>query len=328
MGSRHRDARRRLALRPRDGRVTPARTLGADPSPKVPVMPLTRRSIGAVATILHPSERARVDAAGDGVYQTLHRRTLDEVAADLRAQRARAILLSVACCGPIESPHLAQLVREFPRIPTIALLSRVESATPQAVLSLGQCGIRELVDVRESAGWRDLRDALADEKTGDIVRLALGALSLDLIGVPEECWRFFDALFRAPTACLTVRMLAGRLGVLPSTLMSRFFRAELPAPKRYLAYARLMHAARAFENPGLSIANVSNQLDYSSPQSFSRHVRTLIGLSALEFRARYDGEGMLHRFREELVLPFLEKLRRFYPLSHGTRWSGVLRALA
>ena len=51
-------------------------------------------------------------------------------------------------------------------------------------------------------------------------------------------------------------------------------------------------------------------------------------MSALEFRARYDGEGMLQRFREELVIPHLERLRRFYPLSNGTRWTGVLRQLA
>jgi len=276
----------------------------------------------AVATILHPSERARVDAAGDGVYHTLHRQTVDEVAVDLRAQRVRAILLSVARCGPLECTHIARLVREFPRVPAIALLSRLEPATPQAVLSLGQCG------VREGTGWSDLRDALADEQSDDIIRLALGALSLDLIGVPDDCWRFFDALFRTPSSCPTVRTLAERLGVLPSTLMSRFFRARLPAPKRYLAYARLTHAARAFENSGLSIANVSNQLEYSSPQSFCRHVRTLVGMSALEFRARYDGEGMLQRFREELVIPHLERLRRFYPLSNGTRWTGVLRQLA
>jgi len=289
--------------------------------------PDPHRAVTAVATILHPAERARVDAAGDGVYHTLHRHTVDEVAHDLRSRRVRAILLSVARCGPLECPHIARLVREFPRVPAIALLSRIEPATPQAVLSLGQCGIREIVDVREGAGWGELRNALADEKCDDIIRLALGALSLDLIGVPDDCWRFFDALFRAPSTCPSVRLLAEGLGVLPSTLMSRFFRARLPAPKRYLAYARLTHAARAFENPGLSIANVANQLEYSSPQSFCRHVRTLIGMSALEFRARYDGEGMLQRFREELVLPFVEKLRRFYPLSNGTRWSGVLRSL-
>ena len=48
-------------------------------------------------------------------------------------------------------------------------------------------------------------------------------------------------------------------------------------------------------------------------------------MNALEFRARYDGEGMLQRFREELVLPFVPVLRRFQPLAMGTRWSGILR---
>ena len=58
--------------------------------------------------------------------------------------------------------------------------------------------------------------------------------------------------------------------------------------------ARLTHAAQVFENPGLSVANVANHLEYSSPQSFGRHVRTLLSMTALQFRQRYDGEGMLH----------------------------------
>ena len=76
----------------------------------------------------------------------------------------------------------------------------------------------------------------------------------------------FEALFLAPPKLSTVRQLSVQLGVLPSTLMSRFFRSGLPAPKRYLAEARLVRAARLFENPGFSIANVANHLDYSSPQ--------------------------------------------------------------
>jgi AraC-like DNA-binding protein len=79
--------------------------------------------------------------------------------------------------------------------------------------------------------------------------------------------------------------------------------------------ARLVRAAQLFENPGLSISNVANRLDYSSPQSFTRHVRGLIQLSAVEFRQRYDGEGMLQRFRSDLVNPFLSQLRTFTPLS-------------
>jgi hypothetical protein len=41
-----------------------------------------------VTTILAPSERSAVDAAGLGLYRTMHRSTLDEVRRDLRDQTA------------------------------------------------------------------------------------------------------------------------------------------------------------------------------------------------------------------------------------------------
>jgi AraC-like DNA-binding protein len=105
------------------------------------------------------------------------------------------------------------------------------------------------------------------------------------------------------------------LEVLPSTLMSRFFRAGLPAPKRYLAWARLVRAARLLENPGLSIADASNQLEYSSAQSFGRHVKTMLGVTAGQFRRVHDGQAMLHRFRDELLRPHRDKLLDLRPLS-------------
>ena len=105
--------------------------------------------------------------------------------------------------------------------------------------------------------------------------------------------------------------------------MSRFFRARLPAPKRYLAYTRLIRAARLFENTGLSVADVANHLDYSSPQSFGRHVRTLLHLTASEFRARYTGDTMSERFRADLVLPYLERLQTLRPLAVRATVRGV-----
>ena len=77
----------------------------------------------------------------------------------------------------------------------------------------------------------------------------------------------------------------------------------------------MIRAARLFENPGLSISDVANHLDYSSPQSFGRHVRSLLHITAGEFRCTYDGERMLGRFRTELVLPNVELLRRLRPLA-------------
>ena len=114
------------------------------------------------------------------------------------------------------------------------------------------------------------------------------------------------------------------LGVVPSTFMSRFFRAGLPAPKRYLATVRLVRAARLFENPGLSITHVANHLEYSSPQSFSRHVHTVLRCGAVEFRRKYNGEGMLEHMRQTLVLPYIDVLRRFEPFMTMPQWS-VLR---
>ena len=43
-------------------------------------------------------------------------------------------------------------------------------------------------------------------------------------------------------------------------------------------------------------------------------------MTALQFRRRYDGEGMLTRFREDLVLPYLTALRTLRPLTGGPGW--------
>ena len=268
-----------------------------------------------VSTMLTPTERLRVDAAGEGSYQTLHRNSVPELVRDIKENRANAVIFSVTRYDQRTQPSVAAMVREFPRVPTVALLSEVDGATAESVLSLGSSGVRHLIDVREPAGWRELRETLLSSQGDDIQRQALSQLALDLAGVPSDCWRFFESLFSSPPRLSTVRALARRLDVLPSTLMSRFFRAELPAPKRYLAMARLVRAARLFENPGFSVANVANHLDYSSPQSFGRHVKTLMGMTANQFRERYDGEGMLDHFRQSLILPNLKKLRLLHPLA-------------
>lgn len=273
-----------------------------------------------VATMLTPDERARVDAAGVGLYRTLHRDTMEDLLHDLRTRRATAVVVSVARCTSRDAARMATMVREFPRVPAVALLTQVERGTPEAVLSLGRSGIEYLVDVRSPGGWHALREVLGRGRSDPFRQLVLEILARDLAGAPRDCVRFFALLFQEAPQLTTVRALARRLGVVPSTLMSRFFRSGLPTPKRYLALSRLVRAARLFENPGLSVASVSNTLDYSSPQSFGRHVRAVLHMTAGEFRERYDGEGMFRCFRSELVLPFLPALRRFTPFDVRPGW--------
>ena len=273
-----------------------------------------------VTTILTPGERQRVDAAAEGLYSALHRESFDEVLADLRERRAGAVLISIARYGLQSSARMAAMVREFPRVPAMALLTETHYSTPQNLLSLGQLGVRILIDARQPSGWQALRDILAAERSNDLQRTALGQLSADLSGAPADCWRFFELLFSNTPQVHTVRQLARQMNILPSTLMSRFFRAHLPPPKKYLSTARLIRAAKLFENPGLSIASVANYLDYSSPQSFGRHVRTVMKMSPVIFRETYDGVGMLQFFRNELVLPHVDILRAFRPAVTSPGW--------
>ncbi|MDQ2673227.1 MAG: helix-turn-helix domain-containing protein [Chloroflexota bacterium] len=97
--------------------------------------------------------------------------------------------------------------------------------------------------------------------------------------------------------------------------MSRFARAGLPSPKNYLSAIRLLHAAYLFESAGLSVADVAYRLEYSSPQSFGRHLRAMLGVTALEYRRRYPFPVALERFIELMVEPYHDVWRDFHPVA-------------
>lgn len=276
--------------------------------------PSSRALTAPIITVLDPDERSRVDAAGAGLYRAIHRDSVADALEDLKRRRVSAVLLSVVRCGRQFDRRTASVVREFPSVPTVALLGS-EPATAESLLRLGNAGVTRLVDVRVPAGWSRLRQILGSEALLETDRIALDAIRRELGDMSPDCYAFFDALFVASERLRTIRELALRLGVLPSTLMSRFFRARLPSPKRFLAFARLLRAARLFEDAGHSIADVANALDYSSPQSFGRHVRTLLGMTAGDFRRDMTSARMLERLLEVLVRPHRDAFRRLRPLA-------------
>ena len=274
----------------------------------------------SIVTFLTPAERQRVDALGQGSYTTVHRESLDDMLRDLRTQPVSAILVSVSRYQQHHATQVARMVREFPRVPAVALLTGNEARTTQSLLALGQQGVQTLVDARDPAGWRDLRQFVHREVTTTIEAVAIRRIRADLLGANDDCLRFFDELFLAPRDLTTVRQLARRLGVVPTTFMSRFFRAGIPAPKKYLATARLVRAARLLENPGYSLTQVAFLLEYSSPQSFSRHVMHSLQCGAAKFRTTYNGEAMLDHMRQRLILPYQQQLITFAPVEVTPQW--------
>jgi AraC-like DNA-binding protein len=121
-------------------------------------------------------------------------------------------------------------------------------------------------------------------------------------------------IFTAVPPVHSVRQVALLVDVHPGTLMSRFHRARVPALKQYLDLANLVRAAQRMEDPKRSIADVAASLEYSSPQSFGRHVNLVLGITASSFRATYDCEGMYARFCEAVIAPVVPQLSSFHPL--------------
>jgi hypothetical protein len=63
-------------------------------------------------------------------------------------------------------------------------------------------------------------------------------------------------------------------------------------------------------------------MQYSSPQSFGRHLRSVMGTTAGEFRSRYPFEVALDDFVRRLIAPFREVFRTFHPLDPGVGYLG------
>ncbi len=276
----------------------------------------SERSRATVAAVLTPGERPSVEAAGNGCFAVLHRDSIPEAVRVVRERPVDVVLVSVHRCCPRQVETLAHLVREFPAVPTIALLSRHDTGATEMLLRLGASGVRQVVDVTSPTGWTQLRQIVGQPASRAVARIQ-GPILSALDDAPTDARLFLEALIRLAADTATVTALAQRLYVRPSTLMSRFARAGLPSPKNYLAAVRLLHAAFLFETAGLSVADVAYRLEYSSPQSFGRHLRAMLGVTALEFRHRYPFAVALERFVALMVEPYRQVWRDFHPLAAG-----------
>jgi AraC-like DNA-binding protein len=267
-----------------------------------------------VAAVLLPGERLRVDAAGNGCFAVVHRDSVPDAVRVVRERAVDAVLLSVHRCLPDQVEAVRHLVQEFPGIPTVALVSQHDPSSTEMLLRLGASGVQQVVDVTTPTGWSRLRQVVGQPATRAVSRIQ-GPILTALAEAPADARLFVEATIRLAPDTPTVTALAERLYVRPSTLMSRFARAGLPSPKNYLSAIRLLHAAYLFEASGLSVADVAYRLEYSSPQSFGRHLRAMLGVTALEFRRRFPFPVAMERFVELMVEPYREVWRDFHPVA-------------
>ncbi len=269
-----------------------------------------------VATVVEPAARMRLDAAGHGCFVTVHTDSVPEAIQAVRERPVDAVLISPGYVPPEEVPRLASLVRGFPGVPTVAVISRHDARSSERLLELGASGVRRIVDLTARDGWCRLRDLIARPATPTSARI-LARVMPELEHATTDCEIFFQTMIRLAPGVGTVRALTRHFGIRPSTFMSRFFRARLPSPKRYLAATRILYAAALFEVRGLSIADIAYRLEYSSPQSFGRHLRSVVGLSASVYREKYTLAKALDEYCDRLIVPCRPAFRTFHPLNQN-----------
>lgn len=267
-----------------------------------------------IAAVLRPDEKTRVEAASNGWFSLVHKESVPDAIRAVRERPVDAVLLSVHHCRESQLDAVSSLIRGFPGIPTVALVSRHDPEGSTALLQLGATGVRQVIDVTAPDGWHRLRQLLGQPATRDAARIQ-GRILATLGDATPDALVFFEALARLAPDVGTARAFADALDVPCTTLMSRFMRAGLPSPKNYLAAMRIVHATALFARPGFSVSDVAYRLDYSSPQSFGRHVRALLGITCVELRQRYTFDQAVDRFIALMVTPHVNTWREFRPLS-------------
>lgn len=147
---------------------------------------------------------------------------------------------------------------------------------------------------------------------------ALRAIGEDLPGCPEDCWRFFENVWRTD-APHKMKALAWDLAVHPSTLITRFRRAGLPRPKLYVSWSLAVRAMWMLEDTSVSQLAAGLRLGFSTGQGFEYSMTLLLGMTVGQARQQYTGAALLEHYRASLILPYRETLIGFSPVIGSQR---------
>src|SRR6185295_15057499 len=127
-----------------------------------------------VAAVVSMVERATLDAMSAGCFAILHRSSLPEALRVVRERPVDAVLVSVHECRAEQADVLDSLVKGFPEVPTVALVTKHDPALPTLLLRLGATGVRQVVDVTSPAGWGQLRRVVAEPTSRSTARILAG----------------------------------------------------------------------------------------------------------------------------------------------------------
>jgi len=265
-----------------------------------------------VVTLVDEPLRRVVEAAAIDDFRCEHTSSIAQALTAVRGCSARAVLLSPAIAAEVSNAALRRLVLECLGVSVIVVLGEDWAVAHSALLRLGACGILRVANLVEREGWNRLRAFLL-ESCDDTTARVIAHIQRCSSAASAEARQLLVRFGQAAATSSSTTQFAQSVGVNASSLTSRFFRAKLPSPKSYLVASRLLYAAAYLETGEVSIVAVANRLGFSSPQSFGRHVRIFMGISAGEFRRQFSFDAAAQYYADQLVRPHVGALASFQP---------------
>lgn len=198
--------------------------------------------------------------------------------------------------GGVLAPELRALLDELPSA-TVLAACEVGPSRADDLRTLLRWGVADVI----ALGREDTAPALARRiravQARTIHRLLRRALPR---GVPSRARALLTTAAETVAAGGLAPELAAALGVNERTVPRWFQRADLPPPRRLLAWLRLLLAAELLDDPGRSVASVARGCGYASEVSLKAALRQFMRAPPSELRERGAFETAANLFAREL----------------------------
>jgi AraC-like DNA-binding protein len=234
--------------------------------------------------VLHPDSvfREHVRKAGGRRFEYLQVQDWEDLRERTRMAPPAALLLVDPYCGSGGelSAALRSLLLEFPSATVVAALD-LRPERYRDLRTLGAWGVAEVI-------------ALGEEDTGDSIARRLRGVqgrplqSLLERSLPPNTSGQARAILMAAAEVVSTggqaNELARALYLSPRTLLRWCNRAELPPPRRVLAWMRILLATELLDDPGRTVSSVAHACGYASDNSLRRALQDFLDTTPTTLR--------------------------------------------
>lgn len=184
--------------------------------------------------------------------------------------------------GPGPSPRLRELLTGFPSVTVVAALAVTGEAVPD-LEPMVRWGVAELIDLGREDTPVALRQRLEAVQGRLVQRLLDRALPR---ATPTRTRSMLLAAAETVAGGGGAAELAARLGTTERSVLRWCRRADLPDPRRLLAWLRVLMAAEMMDDTARTLSSVARACGYSGDAALRNAVRSFLGAPPRELRGR------------------------------------------